>query len=125
MSRIERPRAAMHAVLVAALALGAVRARAQTPSDPPAGPRMQIYGFVQLDLIQDFKVVNPDWADTLRPSKLPSYDGQFGEDGNFGASVKQSRFVQEWVGVLRSSRTPSLATKLSRARLISAISTNR
>lgn len=85
------------AVAFAVVALGAGRARAQTDADKPAGPRMQIYGFVQLDLIQDFNVVNPDWADTLRPSKLPSYDGQYGKDGNFDASVKQSRFgVKGW-----------------------------
>jgi hypothetical protein len=98
MSRIERPRAAMRAVLVAALALGAGSARAQTPSDPPAGPRMQIYGFVQLDLIQDFNVVHPDWADTLRPSKLPSYKDEFGPGGHFYADIKQTRFgVKGWM----------------------------
>jgi hypothetical protein len=42
----------------------------------PAGkpkPRMEIYGFARLDMIEDFAAVNPDWADTLRPSKLESY----------------------------------------------------
>ena len=39
----------------------------------------------------DFNQVDPNWADTLRPSKLPSSENQFGNDGRFGLSAKQSR----------------------------------
>jgi hypothetical protein len=55
-------------------------------------PRMDVYGFAMLDLGYDFKQVDPDWFDVLRPSKLPSSPNQFGEDGNFYAGVRQSRF---------------------------------
>ena len=83
---------------IAALALGAFTARAQTDADKPAGPRMEIYGFAQLDMGYDFKQVNPDWFDVLRVTKLPSYENQFGEDGKTYASVRQSRFgVKGWV----------------------------
>jgi hypothetical protein len=60
----------------------------------PAGkpkPRMEIYGFAQLDMIEDFAAVNPDWANTLRPSKLEAYPDQYGSGSHFYASVKQSR----------------------------------
>jgi hypothetical protein len=45
-----------------------------------------------LDYIQDFGRVNPDWEDTLRPSRIPTADEQFGDDGQAMLSVKQSRF---------------------------------
>jgi len=50
----------------------------------PRGPRdhnLELYGFVQLDAIQDFKRVNPDWDATLRPSRIPTEKGEFGGNG--------------------------------------------
>ncbi len=69
------------------------------PPDPmKKGPRMQIYGFAMTDLIYDIKQVNPDWFDVLRPTKLPSFANEFGENGNFWASVRQTRFgVRGWL----------------------------
>src|SRR5580765_5523133 len=58
--------------------------RAQNPS-------VEIYGFGMADAIIDFNQVNPDWADTLRPSRLPSFENQFGQDGRSSLSAKQSR----------------------------------
>ena len=40
---------------------------------PEPKPRMEIYGFAMLDMGYDFKQVNPDWFDVLRPTKLPSF----------------------------------------------------
>ena len=54
-------------------------------------PSFEVYGFVQLDLIQDFNRVDPDWEAALRPSKIPTVDGQFGDDGQSIFSVRQSR----------------------------------
>jgi DcaP outer membrane protein/Carboxypeptidase regulatory-like domain len=63
-----------------------------------AGPRMEIYGFAQLDLIYDFDQINPDWFDVERPTQLPSFPNEFGENGNFWASVRQTRFgVKGWL----------------------------
>ena len=56
------------------------------------GKTFEVYGFAQLDYIQDFGRVNPDWEDTLRPSRIPTDDEQFGDDGQATFSVKQSRF---------------------------------
>jgi DcaP outer membrane protein len=55
-------------------------------------PTLEIYGFGQADAIADFKVNNPDWYDVNRPSKLPSFPGEFGNDGHFYLSPRQSRF---------------------------------
>jgi len=74
----------------------------QTGAPPPdpmkQGPRMQIYGFAMVDLINDFDQINPDWFDVERPTKLPSFPNEFGANGNFWASVRQSRFgVRGWL----------------------------
>jgi hypothetical protein len=53
---------------------------------------LEIYGFAQFDAIQDFNRVHPDWAATLRPSRIPTVDGQYGTDGQSIFSVRQSRF---------------------------------
>ena len=58
---------------------------------PEPKPRMDIYGFAMVDTGYDFKQVNPDWFDVLRPTKLPSVENEFGKDGNFYAGVRQSR----------------------------------
>ena len=60
-----------------------------TPGDPQ--PSLEIYGFAMLDIGHDFKTINPNWFDTLRITKLPSFEKQFGEDHNTFAGVRQSR----------------------------------
>jgi len=50
------------------------------------------YGFVMMDAGYDTKQVHPDWYDTMRPTKLPSYKDEFGTDGNVYFSVRQTRF---------------------------------
>jgi hypothetical protein len=54
-------------------------------------PSMTIYGFAMLDIGHDFKQINPNWSDTMRVTKLPSFKNQFGEDNNTFAGVRQSR----------------------------------
>ena len=60
----------------------------------------ELYGFVQLDAIQDFKRVNPDWDATLRPSRIPTTEGEFGSDGQSIFSVRQSRLGAKANGML-------------------------
>ena len=61
---------------------------------------LELYGFVQLDAIQDFKRVHPDWDATLRPSRIPTTDGEFGSDGQTLFSVRQSRLGAKATGML-------------------------
>lgn len=56
------------------------------------GPSIEIYGFGMADAIVDVKQNNPDWYDTSRPSRLPKVADEFGQDGRFYLSVRQSRF---------------------------------
>src|SRR4030095_1137748 len=67
---------------------------------PPRDHNLELYGFVQLDAIQDFKRVDPDWDATLRPSRIPTQKGQFGGDGQSIFSVRQSRLGAKATGML-------------------------
>jgi hypothetical protein len=55
-------------------------------------PSMEIYGFAMLDMGHDFTAIHPNWFDTMRVTKLPSFEGEFGEDHNTFAGVRQTRF---------------------------------
>jgi hypothetical protein len=79
-------------------------ARAQTPS----GPTLEIYGFGQADAIVDFEQNNPDWYDVNRPSRLPAFTDEFGQNGHFYLSPRQSRFGAK--GVLPTSNGDVKAT---------------
>ena len=52
---------------------------------------MEIYGFAMLDMGHDFKQIHPDWYDTLRLTRLPSFKDEFGKDNSTFAGVRQSR----------------------------------
>ena len=65
-------------------------ADAQKNEEPK--PRMDIYGFAMLDMGYNFGQIDPNWFDTMRPTKLPSFPNQFGRDGVLFAGVRQTRF---------------------------------
>ena len=80
-------RRSLPALLVAALLLPAsIRAE-----ETPRKPTFEIYGFAQVDYIQDFKRMPSDWDATLRPSRIPTTDGAAGGDGQAILSARQSR----------------------------------
>jgi outer membrane DcaP-like protein len=54
--------------------------------------RHDIYGFVMTDIGYNEIGIDPEWFDVQRPTKLPSFDGEFGEDGNTFFSARQTRF---------------------------------
>ena len=66
-------------------------ASASTQPAPDAKPSFEIYGFAMLDIGHDFKQINPNWSDTMRVTRLPSFEDQFGRDHNTFAGVRQSR----------------------------------
>jgi hypothetical protein len=74
------------------LLVTAARAAAQGASQPTTQPpTLDIYGFGQADVIADFKQNDPNWFDVNRPTKLPSSSNQFGQNGDFYLSARQSR----------------------------------
>jgi len=72
-------------------ALAGASAASVMPTVARAEATFTIYGFAQADYIYDFNRVDPDWDETLRPSKIPTAEGQFGSDGQSIFSAKQSR----------------------------------
>jgi hypothetical protein len=90
-------------LFLAVLAMGSQPVCAQTGE--PDKPFLDLYGFIMMDAGYDFKQVNPDWFDVIRPTKLPSVENEFGPDGNTYFSVRQTRF-----GV--KSETPTKLGKL-------------
>jgi hypothetical protein len=50
-----------------------------------------IYGFAMLDMGYETGQSDPNWFDAARPTKLPAFDGQYGEDGHWYSGVRQSR----------------------------------
>jgi hypothetical protein len=66
-------------------------AEATIPPDPDTAAHLDISGFAMLDTGYDFKQVDPAWFDVVRPTKLPSFENQFGPNGNWYAGVRQSR----------------------------------
>src|SRR5512141_2653166 len=65
--------------------------QATPPAAPEKKPTFEVYGFAMLDIGHDFKQINPNWFDTMRVTRLPSFKDQFGEDHNTFAGVRQSR----------------------------------
>ena len=82
----------------------AAQAAAATPEP---GPRLDISGFAMLDMGYQTGQNHPDWYDVIRPTKLPAFENEFGEDGRFYAGVRQSRlsvrgFAPTSVGELKT-----------------------
>ncbi|WP_242670344.1 DcaP family trimeric outer membrane transporter, partial [Flavobacterium frigidimaris] len=60
--------------------------------DAEAKKSMEIYGFIMTDVGYNFNQIQADWYDVVRPTKLPAFENQYGVDGNYYASVRQTRF---------------------------------
>lgn len=77
-------------LLIFALALFIVSAgKAQDAAEQKS---FEVYGFVMTDAGYNANQIHPDWFDVIRPTKLPSFEGEFGTDGNAYFSVRQTRF---------------------------------
>jgi hypothetical protein len=67
------------------------------PTPPPpepvvTKPEFEIYGFAMLDMGYDFGQENPDWFDVERPTQLPAFPHEYGDNGNLYSGVRQTRF---------------------------------
>src|SRR5262245_14431371 len=66
-------------------------AQAQQPA-PATRPSMDIYGYTVLDMGEDLNTINLDWFDVMRPTKLHSFPGGFGQYPNLLAGVRPTQF---------------------------------
>jgi DcaP outer membrane protein len=60
-------------------------------AQPESKPTFEIYGFAMLDIGHNFTQINPNWFDTMRVTRLPSFEDEFCCDNNTFAGVRQSR----------------------------------
>ena len=74
---------------VCLLLMGSMPLAAQGAADTM--PHLDIYGFAMLDTGYQVNQADPNWFDTVRPTKLPSVKNEFGADGHYFAGVRQSR----------------------------------
>ena len=74
-----------------AVGLGLAVVAPNVQAQSATGTTFDIYGFVMADMIFEFGQSNPEWFDALRPSKLPAFEDEFGQDGRFYAGVRQSK----------------------------------
>ena len=51
----------------------------------------ELYGTAMVDAGYNFNSIDPNWFDVMRPSKLPSYQNEYGPDGNVFFSVRQTK----------------------------------
>ena len=86
-----RTRGRIGVIAVLALVIAAASASAQTAPAQDPKPSLEIYGFAMLDFGQNFNQINPNWFDTMRLTRLPKFEGEFGKDGSTFAGVRQSR----------------------------------
>ena len=83
-------------MLVVACAVAALLGGGRALADETT-PKIDLYGFAMLDMGYDFNQNDPDWFDTMRPTKLPAFENEFGHDGRFYSGVRQSRLgVKTW-----------------------------
>jgi len=86
-TRTPHARGGARTVLLAVSMLATGAAFAQDASNST----MDLYGFIMLDTGYQAKQNHPDWYDVVRPTKLPAFEDQFGADGDWFFSVRQTR----------------------------------
>ncbi len=59
---------------------------------PGSESTMDIYGFAMMDSGYNFGAIDPNWFDTVRPTKLPAFANEFGPNGQTFWGVRQTRF---------------------------------
>jgi hypothetical protein len=77
-------------LLSAAVALG-LASWAGSAAAEASATRVDIYGHAMLDMGYQTNQNDPDWFDVVRPTKLPAEKDEFGDDGAWFSSVRQSR----------------------------------
>ena len=66
--------------------------QAPPPKPPqPKNPSFEVYGFAMLDIGYDFKQIHPNWFDTMRVTKLPSFEDEFTAISNTFAGARRYR----------------------------------
>src|ERR1051325_2471422 len=100
------PVAAASAPVTATADPNAIAEPSKAATHKTGGSTFEVYGFAMLDMGYQFKSNHPDWFDVIRPTKLPSFKGEFDPDGKTYFGVRQTR-----LGVRSSTPTQYGALK--------------
>lgn len=93
MSAIAQPAKTPAAEPNAAVSVASQGAKPEEKSEAPGnGSTVDFYGFVMLDSGYQFGTNDPNWFDVVRPTKLPSFSGEFAPNGKTYWGVRQTRF---------------------------------
>src|SRR5688500_7140654 len=74
------------------VAASPMSAWAQESEKAATNPRLELYGFIMTDAGYQSGQSDANWFDVLRPTKLPAFENQYGEDGRTFFGVRQTRF---------------------------------
>src|ERR1051325_6700590 len=85
------PVAAASAPVTATADPNAIAEPSKAATHKTGGSTFEVYGFAMLDMGYQFKSNHPDWFDVIRPTKLPSFKGEFDPDGKTYFGVRQTR----------------------------------
>ncbi|HEY6188782.1 MAG TPA: DcaP family trimeric outer membrane transporter [Pyrinomonadaceae bacterium] len=85
------PVAAASAPVAATADPNAIAEPSKAATHKTDGSTFEVYGFAMLDMGYQFKSNHPDWFDVIRPTKLPSFKGEFDPDGKTYFGVRQTR----------------------------------
>jgi hypothetical protein len=88
---LKRPPRAYRWMFVGALSLILRSPAIAETTDETKEPRLDVYGFAMLDMGYETGQSDPNWFDVMRPTKLPAFNNEFGEDHHYYAGVRQSR----------------------------------
>jgi hypothetical protein len=66
--------------------------KTEKPEKSATGSTVDLYGFAMLDSGYEFGTNDPNWFDVVRPTKLPSFSGEFAPNGKTFWGVRQTRF---------------------------------
>ena len=80
------------------------------------GSTMEFYGFAMLDMGYQSKQNDPAWFDVLRVTKLPSFENQYGVDGNWYSSVRDLVVCEGTAGELTNTRRQLTSTRVQAAK---------
>ena len=92
MSTVNRPDAFLRVLLIVGMVVVACAPAMQAQTADEAGYWLNVYGFAMMDSGYNADQINPNWYDTMRVTRLPSFKDEFAPSGNAFFSVRQTRF---------------------------------
>src|SRR5688500_17880114 len=96
MNGISKQTRAISLMIMLSVARGTTETAAQNANTHRSANALhEIYGFVTTDMGYESGQKHPQLFDVVRPTKLASFEDEFGRDGHTYFSVRQTRFGEK------------------------------